>query len=302
MSQWRGPFLIAVAALLWATDALFRVRLVNTLHPTFIVFFEHLVCVTALLPWILLRKRREIFQLNFTQWCAVTLIGIGGSAIATVFFTASFKYVNPSVSILLQKLQPVWVTLLAILLLKERPQKGFFFWGLLALAAAVVLSFPDLNFNFMKEGVDLKSKGVSYALIAAGLWGVATVAGKILLNSIPPSVVSFWRFIFGWITLGILLLLSETSIPWEVIQQPDTLRTLAYMGLVPGLAAMVCYYSGLQRTKATTTTFIELIFPVAAVALNTYFLSIPLEPVQIVGGILLLVAVTNISYRNGASQ
>ena len=40
------------------------------------------------------------------RWLAVAFCGAGGSALATILFTASFHYVNPSVTILLQKLQP----------------------------------------------------------------------------------------------------------------------------------------------------------------------------------------------------
>ena len=297
-SKLMGPFLIAIAALLWATDALFRLPTMSELTPTFIVLMEHLICVLVLLPWMFFKMRKELFKLSFTEWSASALIGIGGSAAATIFFTASFRYINPSVAILLQKLQPILVTLLAILILGERPQGSFYGWAALAIFAGLIISFPNFHFGFVTSGIDLHSKGVSYALIAAGLWGISTIAGKVMLKKTPPSVVTFWRFAFGLLALVGLTFISGEAIPFSVLSQTHTLQALAYMGLVPGLIAMTAYYRGLQTTPATTTTYVELIFPIGAVILNTYFLKIPLDPVQTVGGVLLLVAVTNLSYKN----
>jgi drug/metabolite transporter (DMT)-like permease len=205
--------------------------------------------------------------------------------------------VNPSVSILLQKIQPVIVVLLSIVFLRERPRGGFYLWALVAIACGVVLSFPDLNFAFASNALDLRSRGVSYALLAAALWAVSTVAGKALLLGTPPSVATFWRYLFGFLGLGMMLGLSGLSLPWAAASNPATFKSLAYMALVPGLLAMILYYVGLQRTEASRATFAELCFPVAAVAINTYFLGMPLSGVQLAASAGLLGAVTMISLQ-----
>jgi drug/metabolite transporter (DMT)-like permease len=84
---------------------------------------------------------------------------------------------------------------------------------------------------------------------------------------------------------GPLLDLSRSG-PW---------LPLLYMGLVPGMLAMLLYYRGLATTSASVAAFVELIFPVSAVALNTWVLKAPLQPVQLVAGAILLIAVFNLS-------
>jgi drug/metabolite transporter (DMT)-like permease len=296
--KYLGTLFIAIAAMLWATDALFRAPTVQTIDPVFIVLFEHFVGVAVLFLWICLRRQVPLLVSGYSvkTWLSLFVIGAGGSAVATVLFTASFKYVNPSVSILLQKLQPLFVVALAFLFLGERPSKTFWPWALVALLAALGVSLPHLHLT----GVfDLQSKGVIYALSAAGIWAVSTVAGKSASHSLPPTVLTFWRYTFG---LGALLVLSflSGSDTTKYVFHPElisgsVLRSLIYIAFIPGIAALVFYYSGLKRAPAITATFTELLFPVSAVALNWFFLGADLNPTQLISGAVLLVAVSQIA-------
>lgn len=291
-----GPLLVGFAAFLWATDALIRYPAIDSINPTFIVFVEHVLAVLILLPWLYLKYRREFFSLNKREWLAAFFSGVGGSAIGTVFFTASFIYINPSVAVLLQKLQPLMVVLIAYLFLGERPKTKFYFWGLIALGAAIVLSFPDLNFDFLSGGIEIQSKGFQLAFGAAFLWAASTVSGKILLKRTKPTIAAFWRFFFGLIALSIYVGISHGLPEPQLFQSNEALFTLAYLSLIPGLLALLVYYVGLSRTPASVTTFIELVFPIGAVILNTIFLHTPLAPVQTVAGLILVAAVAMISY------
>jgi drug/metabolite transporter (DMT)-like permease len=290
-----GTTLIALAATLWATDSLFRAPVVHVLSPTFIVLFEHVIGTVALFGWTAATQREQLKRYSAKTWASLFLIGFGGSALATVFFTASFRYINPSVAILLQKLQPIAVILLAFIFLGEKPKKAFWGWALLALASALIVSFPDFDYRFLSGGIDFHSKGVIYALVAAALWAFSTVAGKSVSGILSPSVVTFWRYSFGLLTLAALFVFGGESIPIHSLQHGPTLRAILYISFFPGIAALLLYYSGLRRASALTATFTELLFPVAAVILNWIFLKAALNSVQILAGLVLLYSVSKIS-------
>lgn len=289
-----GPFLVGFAAFLWATDALFRFPTSGKVDATFIVFIEHVLAVLILFPWLYMKSKGSFFSLNTKEWLAAAFSGMGGSAIATLFFTASFLYVNPSVAVLLQKLQPILVVMIAYVFLGERPAKKFYFWSVVALIAGVVLSFPDLDFKFLSNPMDLHSKGIQYALGAAILWAASTVTGKILLKRTAPTLATFWRFFFGFLGLGVVMILAKDTPHMEFSNTP-LVFSLLYLSLIPGLFAMLIYYSGLARTSASVTTIIELLYPIGAVALNTVFLHTPLGMTQTIAGAILLIAVAMIS-------
>lgn len=296
-----GPFLVALAAILWASDTPFRLPILESVDPVLLVLVEHAIGTAALGVWVFLRARDSVFRLKATDWIATLVVGAGGSALATVFFTASFGFINPSLTILLQKLQPVLVILLASAFLKEKPREGFFAWAAVAIVAALVLSFPDFDYHFLAQAIsnpDRHAKGVYYALGAAALWAIATVTGKTALSRVPPGIMTFWRYVFGLLMLAVMFSVSETRTEWPVLlSSPDFAGSLLYISLVPGLLAMVAYYHGLTRTTASTATLLELLYPVSAVAINTAWLNQPLQPVQLAAGLLLLLSVTQVSRK-----
>ncbi len=299
LEKLRGPFFIALAALLWATDSPFRAPLTQRIDPVSIVLFEHLVALSVLLVIALVKNRSALLQLKFVDWILVFLIGAGGSALATFLFTAAYAHLNPSVVILLQKLQPIFVTLVAYAFLKERPEKSFYGWAAIALIAAVFLSMPYLQATATLKGMlslSLESQGVLYALSAAALWGIATVCGKILLKRHSPLVVTFWRYVFGVIALLAITSVSpiQHGVSWEILSS-GVFKSLLYMSLVSGLLSMLIYYQGLLRTSASVATFVELLYPVSAVLLNLWLLHATLSPLQACAGTVLVFSVLRLS-------
>jgi len=141
-----GPWLVVTAALLWAVDAPFRKFLTQDLSSTTIVFMEHIV-IAVLVVITLFASFKEWKRLSGKDWLAVVFISLGGSALATIFFTQSFHYVNPSVAILLQKIQPFVAILLASAVLKESTTPRFWLWAVVGMFGAYLISFPELKIS-----------------------------------------------------------------------------------------------------------------------------------------------------------
>lgn len=294
-SSWAaGPGFIALAALLWSTDSVFRKPTVDAVDPTLIVLVEHAIGVALLLPWIAYRHGRRAFALRPVDWISAGIAGVGGSALATVAFTAAFRDLNPSVVILLQKFQPLVVLVLAMVVLKERPPRALFLFGPVALVSATVLVFPD--FRLADMAFDPRSRGALLAIAAASLWGVATVAGKALLRNLTPDLATFWRFTIGALTLAAMAVAG--SAPWTPVADPAVRMPLLYMSIVPGLVAFLAYYRGMARTPASTATWIELLFPVGSLLLNTFVLGMPLSAVQLAAGSVLVASVLVVTLKS----
>lgn len=312
-----GPFLVFLAAMLWATDAPFRVALLQDLPPQTIVLGEHLVNALLLLPVIVLR-RRAIAALPARAWGALAFIGIGGSALATVAFTASFTFVNPSIAILLQKLQPFIAIALAHGMLGERLGKRFWLWAVLAVAAAYVLNFPGLvPQTYPGETFNPHVVGALLALGAALLWGACTVLGKYALRGadfVTVTALRFWiatAFLLCWNAVepallppaaegatGVLEFLRQSFGGGfaQLLQVPaGDWGRIVVIALVSGAASLLLYYRGLRTAPASVATVAELGFPLAAVLVNAVTLQAFLGPVQIVAMIALLLCVLALS-------
>lgn len=286
-----GPSLIGIAALLWSADSVLRSTTVRAIDPTLIVFLDHVIGLVILLAWGIYKFRTRLFSLGSREWMTAAFIGAGGSAVATVLFTTSFRYANPTVVVLLQKLQPVLAVALAYVFLGERPRSRFVVCGAIALFSAVILVFPDLDFRFNFHQESSYLKGVAYALLAAALWGASTVGGKVLLKKAPCEVAVFWRYAFGVLTLLALLLLQPGGAGWSQLSAPGAGANVIGLALLTGVAPLLLYYRGLSRTPASVAAFVELLYPIGAVVLNLIFLNATLAPVQLAAGGVLILAV-----------
>ncbi|MGC9599041.1 MAG: DMT family transporter [Minisyncoccia bacterium] len=296
-----GPYLVFFAAMLWATDAPFRLYLTKGLSSNFIVLAEHTVDILVLLP-ILIAGFAGIKKLSWKGWLAALAIGIGGSALASVAYTQAFHYLNPSVAILLQKLQPLIAIALAAALLKEQLGKKFWLWAVVAIAGAYLISFPDLNPQVsFGGGLNPNLLGVGLALFAALLWGASTVLGKYVLREIDFRLMTGLRFAFGFLFL-LLLNFWQRSFPAPGQFSPKDALFILIIAVASGVVSLLIYYKGLAYTKASVATIAELGFPMAAVVVNWIFLSAMLAPMQIAGIAVLLFAVFKLTGSNAKAD
>ncbi|MEX1099123.1 MAG: DMT family transporter, partial [Bacteriovoracaceae bacterium] len=182
-----GLFFIILACFLWAADTLIRYPLLGQgLSAYQIVLSEHLLLVLIFSP-MLFKARQVFWSLRVSDLFSFVVIGGLGSALATLAFTQAFVLVNPSLVILLQKLQPLVAILLARLLLKESLHRGFWPWAMVCLAGGILVSWPDLmglaNLNWGTNLLgDRYLLGYALTLVAVVSWGSSTVFGKKLVN------------------------------------------------------------------------------------------------------------------------
>ena len=293
-----APYLILFAAMLWATDAPFRNQLTQELPSGFIVLAEHFVDVLVVLP-VLWLNRKRLKDLSAKQWLAVVVIAVGGSALASIAFTQAFHYVNPSVAILLQKLQPVLAIGLAGVMLKEHMSSKFWLWAVVALAGAYVITFPNLVPQlFPGEQFNPNLIGAGLALLAAALWGASTALGRYVLGSADFKVMTSLRFTLAFVFLLALNLAQKTIPPLGSVSGRDWLY-IAIIAVASGVVSLFIYYRGLKDTKASVATLAELGFPMAAVLVNWIFITgSQLFWPQLLGMVVLLFAVYKLSGVN----
>ncbi|MCB9805565.1 DMT family transporter [Candidatus Nomurabacteria bacterium] len=289
-SEKYGTLLVFLAALMWATDAPFRVHLTSTLSSEFIVLIEHFISILLLSP-ILLPAVRELKTFNKKEWVSILIIGFGGSALSLVLFTQAFAYMNPSVVIILQKVQPFIAIFLATYILNEFRNKKFWFWALVAIVGAYVVSFPDFAPQLYEgEVFNPNIIGILLALGAALLWGSSTVLGRYLLVNRDFKTITALRFLTAFVFLLGWNVANSSITQISHLTATDWLF-LIIIAIVSGVVSLFIYYKGLSHTKASVATIAELGFVGGAVIINYFFLNATLVPMQVLGMLVILFAV-----------
>src|SRR5213592_171199 len=169
-----GVALIAAAAVLWGTDALFRKPLAESTPAATIVFGEHVVLVLLTLP-LVVPAIRALFGAGTRYVLAGIAVGAGASAVATILFTQAFVKGDPITPVVLQKVQPLVVIVAARLILGEQPRARFAWFVVPALVGVWLIAFPQ-PFEVHASGLE----PIALALGAATLWAFGTVFGRYL--------------------------------------------------------------------------------------------------------------------------
>ena len=294
-----GVIFVILAGILWALDTLIRYPLLYSgVSAEIIVFTEHLILSIVFIPLLLknhFKDFKNIGQINLSTFFYFFVIGFCGSAIGTLTFTKAFMLINPSLVILLQKLQPIVAISLASLVLGEKIKSNFILWAILALFGGFLISSPDifpglekLDFSFALLS-ERALYGYFLTLIAVVSWGASTVFGK-KLSGAGFSVVQIMggRFIFGFVFMSLYLFSQYHAI--SLSMGANLYGKIILMVLISGLLGMYFYYKGLKLISARACALAEMFFPFSAVVINWIFLGAKLSMVQIVGAIILLIS------------
>lgn len=286
-----GVVFVILAGLTWAVDTLIRYPLLTQISAERIVFTEHLFLVLIFVP-LMIKNRIEIWQTKVSSIVYFIIIGIFGSAIGTLCFTKAFAMINPSLVILLQKLQPIISFSLASFFLGEKMKKPFIVWAAVALIGGFLISSPDIipglvNFDFRVGFLSQKAMmGYFLTLIAVVSWGASTVFGKKLTaQGYNEMQIMGGRFLFGFIFLVFYAYANRGLIQFD--WQMSVWGKILLMVILSGVLGMYFYYRGLKSISARVCAIAEMFFPLSAVTINWIFLDYKLTVVQLIGAGLL---------------
>ena len=259
------PIAIIFAATLWSLDGLFRQELYS-LPSILIVTLEHALGAVLLCP-LLFRSWRDIKTLNQQGWISIIWISICGGLLGTFFYTKALSYIDYidlSVVVLLQKLQPLFAISLAAIILKEKLSKQFIILSCIAMVGGYFVTFGTTPISAWDDKTIIAAL---LATLAAFSWGSSTVLGKHALKRLPFTIVTALRLtITAFVALGIYIYVtpSATSINLSYIQW----RNLFLIVLSSGAVALFIYYYGLKYLPASHTSLYELTWPLSAVFLD----------------------------------
>lgn len=293
MAKW-APLFVVLAGMLWGIDGIVLRPALYNFPVALIVCLESWLIVLLLHP-LIIRNRHRFKTLSRGDWLAFAGVALCGGAIGTMAITQALFYVNfvnLSIVILIQKLQPAIAILLAALLLKERPGKSFYGWSLIAIIGAYFMTFGFQPVNIANNSKT--TEAALFALLAVAGFGASTVFSKRALKNVEFEFGTVMRFLLtGIIMLPLAVFLGDLG-------KVDTLgsgewKTLGLIAITTGGPGIFLYYYGLKRISASVATICELAFPMTAVLLEYFLRGNLLTMPQWIGTFILFGAMARVS-------
>jgi drug/metabolite transporter (DMT)-like permease len=282
-TDWRGILFILVGAFCFSLAIPFVRWTDDSLPTTTIAFFRALFGFLFLCT--LITRNREPIQFSAYRASMRTLIVLGVFVAMTVtLYTYSIRHTTAANAALLVNSAPIYVAVLAPLLLREARARTIWISLGLAVIGTICVSDP----------AQLRVDSDSFSGIAAAASSGFTYAIVMLISrSLRGRVTGLTQTLWGnaIVTLALLPLAIQSSGADIVANLP----TLIPMGIFSLGLSYLFYFQGLQRISAQVVSVVALFEPVSGALMGMIFFAEMPNLLGGIGGALILVSIYLIS-------
>ena len=236
---------------------------------------------------------RELTKLTKKQWLKLGVIGLFGGSIPFLLFFKGLSMTSAASGAFIHKLMFIFVTIGAVIFLKEKVNKYFIVGAGLLLIGNILLL--NVTSSFVSS---VLTKGNLLILIATLLWATENLISKHVLKELSSRIVAFGRMAFGFFFILLFWIFTgrmEAAFSTTLSQLTWVLLTSAFLFLY-----VASWYYALQRLKASVATSILLLGSPITTLLSIVFLNTPITIYQgfgmllIIAGIVMAVGVVHL--------
>jgi drug/metabolite transporter (DMT)-like permease len=283
MNNLRGYLFILGATLFWGVSATIAKFLfthdINTL--VLVQMRMTLSCVVLLALFALFKRHLLIVQVKDLYHFA--LLGIIGGAGSNFTYYFTIQQTNVATAILLQYIAPLLVLIYAAFSREEELSFAKILAGTVSLVGCF-LAVVGKDFSLLT----ISKIGLLTGFASAVCWGFTNVWLRHLLKRYSVWTCLVYSFIFASIFWLII------NPPWKVIEAHYTSETWATFFIFAMISILIphsFYFAGMQYLTASRAIITATFEPIVAIVSAYFFIHEILEPVQIFGAVLVVVAI-----------
>ncbi|MBL7155438.1 MAG: DMT family transporter [Candidatus Portnoybacteria bacterium] len=281
MNKNKGLLLVLGTALISGIVVFISKMGVTIINPYIFTGLKNIIVAFLVVGWLLMLKDWQILKgLKKSQWMLLSGIGLIGGSIPFLLYFKGLSLTAPIQAAFIHKTMFVYVAVLAGIFLKEKISQGFLIGGLLLLLGNILL----LRIIPHQFGM-----GDFLILIATLFWASENVLSKYLLKELPSRIVIWGRMFFGSIFIILFWLMTgqaHLAASLNVQQIGWVLITSVFL-----FGYLATWYTGLKYLKVSVAATILLLASPITTLLSLLFLGQTLVLSQIIGMILIALAI-----------
>jgi len=266
-------------AAIWAS-AFTSARIIVTNAPPLTVSAIRFL-VAGLIVLVIARVMNQSFKLNPSQWRLTLIFGICQNALYLGLNFVAMQTVEASLAAIIASSLPLFVALIAWLILREKVHPLGIAGLFLGIAGVVLIMGSRLT-----AGVD--PFGVALCLIGALALAVATLAVRGASSGGNVLVVVGFQMLIGSVALWVPALVTES---WGFNWTPAVIAAFLYTIFVPGILATVLWFWLVRRIGTVRAATFHFLTPFFGVAFAAILLGEAVRPLDIVGVAVITVAI-----------
>jgi drug/metabolite transporter (DMT)-like permease len=235
---------------------------------------------------VLLRWREGSVGLPRRDLVAICSLGALGFGVYQILWTTGLKTIAAGDSALIIASTPVLVAFLAVLARSDVLTPAKLVGGVVSFVgvAAVIASGQGLTLGGSLGGEVI-------TLVAAVCWALYTAFGAPFLRRYSPLRTTAWATVAGTLVLAPLAAAQLTTVDVGAALTPGVLGAVLYSGFLAAGISNVIVSNGIRVVGPTRTSAYQFLVPALAVVLAFVFLSEPIRPGQVIGGLVIVAGV-----------
>jgi drug/metabolite transporter (DMT)-like permease len=281
-----GLLQISVAGVLWGTTGVVvqLVRQHTSLGPVSIGFYRLLVAALVLLALQAHQLSTLTAAVGDRPGVLVTL-GVALGAYQALYFV-SVAAIGVSISTMLSLgVAPVSVAIWESAVARRWPSR----LNVGSLAGGVLgLVLITLGGGHTTTGARHPVLGLVTAVLCGLVYAASTVLSRHASQTIPAMTLTTASSFFGCLALLPVALVGGLTFAPSV----RSASYLVYIGVVATAVAYLCFYAGLRTVSGSVAAVLTLLEPLTAAVLAVVVLGEPLSALEVVGGAVLLGAIS----------
>lgn len=272
---------LIIANIIWGmASPIFKFSLTN-IPPFTLAFIRFFFSGLIFLPFAISKWQK----LTARQWLELLLVGFFGISINISFFFLGLEKTESINVPIIASAGPVFIYLLSIIFLKEKPKLKVLFGMFIALAGVLFIILSPLILDG-KKLVMGAIEGNIFILIATLGSVLQTIFGRDIIRKISIMQVSAITFLFGSLTF--LPFIPKEFISWNF----SFLNIAGWTGIIFGVLfssalGYSLFYYGVSRLKAQEVGVFTYIDPISAIIVAIPLLHEYPNIFYIIGGILI---------------
>lgn len=249
--------------------------------PNFMLALRFLIASLFLWGYIFVNRKRINYKLEKEQMFIMLIIGAFVYFLTTIFYFNAIKFIPVSLHVMIFYSYPFMVNIFSFLVLKEKISKKQ--------SIAMIIAFAGLLLTLSINSSGLSIIGITLSLLAAIFNGsYILLLGLIKINRIDSVVTAAYTNLFSSISFFIYC-----SIRGEIyVDMPlNGWIAIVFIALVSTAIGIISLSKGIRMIGASKASIISTFEPLEGVILSFIFLGESMNIRQIIGIVLILLAI-----------
>jgi drug/metabolite transporter (DMT)-like permease len=283
MSEKKAILYVVLSSLIWSTSFPAVKLGLSYLPPILFIFLRFFL--GTLFYILLFFAFEKTFDPNIFKEKSIYLLGLV-TYLSYIFQYLGQQYTFASRTALIINLFVIWVPILAILLLKEKPPRRFFLSFAFLLPGMFLLTTGKNVKEFFHSRIMV---GDLIVLLASFCWAFYVILSKNLLKRYNSHEVNMITFgITALLSLPTFLLLDKET---SIVLNWKSILLVVHLALNCTVLAYYLYVTGLKHAGAIKSTFFVSLEVLFSFIVAVIFLGERWAPLELVGGAMMLTAI-----------